>query len=72
LKGIGAFFVLDEINQGVGAVPSIDPDHDPFLYGGQLLLESKWATNFDTALGVAVLDIAYKDSLSSLAQPFLF
>ena len=70
LKGIGAFFVLDEINQGVGSVPSIDPEHDPFLYGGQLMLESKWATNFETALGVAVMDIAYKDSLSSLAQPF--
>src|SRR6266704_3905033 len=70
LKGIAAFFVLDEINQGVGAVPSIKAEHDPFLYGGQMLLESKWSPKFETALGVAVFDIGYKDSLSSLAQPF--
>jgi hypothetical protein len=70
LKGVAAFFVLDEINQGVGTVPSINPEHDPFLYGGQMWLESHWATNFDTSLGVAVMNIAYKDSLSALAQPF--
>jgi hypothetical protein len=70
LKGVGAFFVLDEINQGVGSVPSINATHDPFLYGAQIWLESKWSSNFETSLGVAVFDIAYKDSLSSLAQPF--
>ena len=70
LKGVAAFFALDEINQGVGAVPSINPEHDPFLYGGQMWLESKWTKNFETSLGAAVFDIAYKDSLSSLAQPF--
>src|SRR4051812_16610336 len=70
LKSTAAFFVLDEINQGVGAVPSIHAEHDPFLYGGQMWLESKWTPNFETALGAAVFDIAYKDSLSSLAQPF--
>jgi hypothetical protein len=70
LRGIGAFFVLDELNQGVGAVPSINPRHDPFVYGGQLLLESKWTPKFDTALGVAAFDIVYHQSLSSSVQPF--
>jgi hypothetical protein len=66
----GAFIVLDEINQGVGAVPSIDSKQDPFLYGGQLLLDSKWTKNFETSLGVAAFDIANKDSLSTKVQPF--
>jgi hypothetical protein len=66
----GAFFVLDEINQGVGTVPSIDSKEDPFVYGGQLLLDSKWTENFETSLGVAAFDIAEKDSLSTKVQPF--
>ena len=70
LKGVAAYFALDEINQGVGTVPSIDAEHDPFIYGGQVWLESHWATNFDTSLGIAVMDIGYKDSLSAQAQPF--
>jgi hypothetical protein len=70
LRGIGAFFVLDEINQGVGSVPSISPEYDPYLYGGQLLLESKWTPKFETTLGVAVFDIVHNDSLSALVQPF--
>ncbi len=70
LRAIGAGFVLDEINQGVGAVPSINPSHDPYLYGGQVLWESKWTPKFETALGVAAFDIAAGDSLSAKAQPF--
>ena len=70
LKFNGAFFALDEINQGVGSVPSISPSRDPFVYGGQLLFESKWASNLDTSLGAAVFDIANKDSLSSKVQPY--
>lgn len=70
LKFNGAFFVLDEINQGVGAVPSIQPSHDPFVYGGQLLLESKWTPKIETSLGLAAFNIAHNDSLSAKAQPF--
>jgi len=70
LRGIGAFIVLDEINQGVGAVPSINASRDPFVYGGQVVLESKWTPKFETAVGAAVFNIAYRDSLSALAQPF--
>src|SRR2546427_747343 len=70
LKANGAFFVLDELNQGVGAVPSIDPKHDPYVYGGQALFESRWSTNFETSLGVAAFNIGNRDSLSAKVQPF--
>src|SRR5262249_18356862 len=61
LKANGAFIVLDEINQGVGAVPSIGGSRDPFVYGAQLLWESKWTSKFDTSLGAAVFDVAKKE-----------
>jgi hypothetical protein len=70
LKANGAFFVLDEINQGVGAVPSIGASHDPFVYGAQAFLESKWSPNFETSLGVAAFDIAHHEALSAKVQPF--
>jgi hypothetical protein len=70
LKGIGGAFVLDEINQGVGAVPNIAPSQDPYLYGGQLILQSKWTPKFETSLGAAAFDIVHADSLSALVQPF--
>lgn len=70
LRGIGAFVVLDEINQGVGAVPSISPSHDPFIIGAQVQLESKWTPRLQTTLSVAAFDIANRDSLSAKTQPF--
>ena len=70
LKGNSAFIVLDEINQGVGAVPSIGASHDPYVYGAQALLESKWTPRFETSLGIAAFNVANRDSLSSKAQPF--
>ena len=70
LKGNGAFFVLDEINQGVGTLPTLNPTRDPYLYGFQVLMESKWTPKFETALGAAVFDIAHKDSINAKAQPF--
>src|SRR5205823_4153421 len=58
LRGTAAFFVLDEINQDltVGTAPAttkINGSHDPYLYGAQAILESKWTKEFDTALGIA-------------------
>lgn len=70
LKAIGAFIVLDELNQGIGTVPSIGASHDPYVLGSQLILESKWAPKFETALGVAGFTINSRDSLSSKVQPF--
>lgn len=69
LKGIGAFFVLDEINQPLAAYPMVNAKHDPYVYGFQTLLESKWHPKFETTLGLAVFDIAHKDSLSAKLQP---
>ncbi len=70
LRTTGAFFVLDEVNQGVGAVPSIKPTHDPYVYGGQASLESKWSSDFETSIGVAGFDISNRSSLSSKVQPY--
>ncbi len=70
LKLNGAYFVLDEINQGLGAVPTLNPKHDPYTYGFQALWEAKWSPKFETSLGAAVFDIAHKDSLNAKAQPF--
>jgi hypothetical protein len=70
LKFNGAFFVLDEINQGVGAVPTLNPDSDPYVFGAQVLYDAKWASNFETSIGAAVFDIANKESLSSKVQPY--
>ena len=75
LKFNGGIFVLDELNQTVGApYPAASPrpsvSHDPYVYGAQLLLESKWGSKFDTALGLAVMNIGNRDSLSALIQPF--
>ena len=66
----GAFFVLDELNQGAGAVPSIGASHDPFVYGAQALLESKWSSRIETSLGIAAFDITHRDALSAKVQPF--
>lgn len=69
LRAIGAFFVLDEINQGVGAVPAVDPNTDPYVVGGQIVLDSKWTPKFETSLGVAAFNIVGRSSLSSRIQP---
>jgi hypothetical protein len=80
LKANGAFFVLDELNQGyvspntlltgTNAPPAAAPSHDPYMYGAQALWESKWTPKFETSLGVAAFDIVYKESLSARVQPF--
>jgi len=76
LKGIAGIFVLDELNQGypggntLPAGTPVAPSHDPFVYGAQALLESKWTPKIETSLGVAVFTIDGKESLSSKVQPF--
>lgn len=70
LRVSSAFLVLDEINQAVGAVPSVRPARDPFVYGGQASWESKWSRDFETSLGIAAFDLLHKDSLSAKVQPF--
>jgi len=73
LKFNGGAFVLDEINQGTKTINAagvaVAPAHDPFLYGGQLTLESKWSAKIESSLGIAMFDIVNKDSLSNQLQP---
>ncbi len=76
LKANGAFIVLDELNQGYNSPNTLPagtpaaPSHDPFVYGAQWLLESKWTPKFESSLGVAAFDVAHKESLSARVQPF--
>jgi hypothetical protein len=76
LKGIAAFFVLDELNQGnptgatLPAGTNINGSHDPYLWGAQAVLESKWTKQFDTSVGAAVFVIDDREALSAKAQPF--
>jgi hypothetical protein len=70
LRANGAFFVLDELNQGVGAVPSIGASHDPYVAGAQVVWEAKWGSKLETSLGLAGFGIQSRDSLSSKVQPF--
>src|SRR5439155_17039442 len=77
LKANGAWFLLDELNQSggftnaaAGATNTVKSSHDPYVVGGQLLLESKWTPKIDTSLGVAAFNIVHQDSLSGQVQPF--
>jgi len=78
LKGIGGIYILDEVKagslvtgSGTGSLTptTIHAGHDPYVYGGQLLFESKWTPKIDTSLGVAAFNIVHKDSLSAFVQP---
>lgn len=83
LKGIAAIYVLDEFNQGnpsggstpAGTAPGtaltgVSKSHDPFVYGAQTLLESKWTPSFETSLGLAAFAIDSARSLSAQVEPF--
>ncbi len=76
LKANAGIFVLDELNQGNpsgSTLPTgvkVSSSHDPFFYGGQTLVQSRWTPAFETSLGVALFSIESRDSLSAKAQPF--
>ncbi len=76
LKGNAGAFVLDELNQGnpsgstLPAGVTVSPSHDPFVYGAQVVLESKWSQKFESSLGVAAFAIESVESLSAKVQPF--
>lgn len=75
LKFNGAIFVLDELNQSPPPgspfpAAALKQGADPYVFGGQLLLESKWTPKFETSLGIAAFNIANTDSLSAFLQPF--
>ncbi len=72
LKANAAAFVLDEINQSApgAAAGTAPPSHDPYLYGGQMLLESKWTPKIETSIGLAIFNLGNKEDLSAKVQPF--
>jgi hypothetical protein len=51
-----AAFVLDELKAS---------SRDPFIYGGQVLWDSKWTPHIGTTLGVSAYDIVNKESLTN-------
>lgn len=67
--------MLEELNLGFPCPHKLPtsvnahPDHDPFLVGGQMVLESKWTKKLESALGPAVLGLNSKHSFSALMQP---
>ena len=76
LKGNAGFFVLDELNQGnpsgstLPAGTNINGSHDPYLYGAQILWESKWNKQIESTLGFAAFLVEDRQALSAKAQPF--
>jgi hypothetical protein len=68
LKGTGAFYILDELNQS--NPDGAQPTRDPSIAGGQMVLESKWTPKIESSLGVAVFTINSHDALSAKTQPF--
>lgn len=65
LKFNGAMFVLDEFNQGASA------SRDPFMLGGQMILDSKWSPKFETSLSATIFGISNKENLINGSAPNL-
>jgi hypothetical protein len=78
LEGIGALYILDDFNQTYQSTtafpnsnyPLAQPNAYPYLYGGQILWKSQWTPKISSSLSLAAFNIANKDSLSALVQPF--
>lgn len=63
LKFNGAFWVLDEFNQGAGA------SRDPYLLGAQVVYDAKWTPKLESSLSAAFLAIQNKNNLTVAAAP---
>ncbi len=63
LKFNGVLWVLDEFNQGAAA------SRDPYLFGAQLVYDTKWNAKLDTSLSAALLGIQNKNNLTVAAAP---
>lgn len=66
LKLIGAAFIVDNNAQLTAQPYSAE---NPFLTGGQLLLNSSWNKRLSTSAGLAILGITGADALGNLAVP---
>jgi hypothetical protein len=71
LRGAAAFIALDEINQRSAAIPGLNPSSDPYIYGAQLIEESKWTPKIETSIGIAAFNVGNKQSLVGLTEPYL-
>lgn len=60
LKFIGGGFMLNELSTS---------SLDPYLFGGQLRLDSKWSPKLATSAGVAALNIVNRANLNTTAVP---
>ena len=56
IKATGGAFMLDEISGS---------SHDPYMYGGQLRLESVWNKRWASSVGVAALGILHEKNLNA-------
>lgn len=66
LKLIGAAFVVDN-NAKLDGPSSHTPN--PYLTGGQWLLDSTWTKHLSTSAGVAILGLTHADQLVNAAVP---
>jgi hypothetical protein len=57
----GAAFVLDEVGSST---------QDPFLYGGQILLNSKWTDKLSSSIGFGALQIVSPQQLTTVNVPY--
>lgn len=60
LRLTGAAFALDELSGS---------SHDPYYYGGQIRLDSKWSPRIETSAGVAAYILQNPGSLVNAAVP---
>ena len=62
-KGTGAYFQLDEINQGPAA------SDDPFLWGLQARWDAKWSPQIASTMGASFMALSEKENLGNGAVP---
>ena len=67
LKFNGVFWVLDEFNTSATANPS--PSRDPYMYGLQLIYDTKLCSKIDASLSATWLSIQNKDNLTIGTAP---
>ena len=65
-------FVLDNETPGTGLVAGTPfTSRDPFVYGFQLILNSKWSPKVESSVGVSIFDIASKENLGGANVQFI-
>lgn len=65
----GAAFVLDELGNTAGS-GSGNSTQDPFMYGGQMLLNSTWTPKLTSTVGVGMFQIGSPQKLTTAQVPY--